>query len=69
METCISGHVLVMLTESWEKVLNNSFLVEALLLELPKAFDYIPHDLLIARHYEYGSRKKSSLTFIILKSL
>ena len=68
METCISGHVLLMLTERWEKALNNSFLVEALLLELTKTFDYILLDLLIGRHYEYGSRKKQSLTFIHIKT-
>ena len=41
-------HVLVRLIEEWRKNLGNNYFVWAVLIDLSKAFDCIPHDLVIA---------------------
>ena len=43
----------MILIEDWKASLDNKKLVETVLMDLPKAFDCIPHDLLIAKH-AYG---------------
>ena len=40
-------HVLVRLIEEWRKNLGNNYFVWAVLMDLSKAFDCIPHDLVI----------------------
>ena len=47
-----SSHVLIRLIESWS--LDEKKFVGAVLMDLSKAFDSIPHDLLIAKMYAYG---------------
>ena len=47
-------HVLIRLVEDWRSKLNNDYLVGAILMDLSKAFDCIPHDLLIAKLHAYG---------------
>ena len=47
-------HVLIRLIEDWRSHLDNDFLVGAILMDLSKAFDCIPHDLLIAKLHAYG---------------
>ena len=49
-----SNHVLIRLIESWKKSLDNHKVVGAVLMDLSKAFDCIPHELLIAKMEAYG---------------
>ena len=49
-----SQHMLIRLVETWKKQLDNSNIVGAVLMDLSKAFDCIPHDLLIAKLHAYG---------------
>ena len=49
-----SQHVIIRLLEEWRTKLDNNFVVGAVLTDLPKTFDCIPHDLLIAKLAAYG---------------
>ena len=42
------------LIEDWKASLDNKRLVGTVLVDLSKAFDCIPHDLLIAKLHAYG---------------
>ena len=50
-------HVLIRLIEDWRSKLDNNYLVGKILTDLSKAFDCIPHDLLIAKLHAYGLMK------------
>ena len=50
-------HVLLDLTEEWRKYLDNDKIVGAVLMDLSKAFDCLPHELLIAKLAAYGVGK------------
>ena len=47
-------HVLIKLLEEWKSKLDNNFIVGSILMDLSKAFDCIPHDLIIAKLHAYG---------------
>ena len=51
---CSTQHVLTRLAEEWSEQLDNNYIVGAILMDLSKAFDCIPHDLIIAKLAAYG---------------
>ena len=55
----IRQHVLFRLLQSWEKSLDNLGDVGTVIMNLPKAQDCIPHDLLSAKLESYGLDKTS----------
>ena len=62
-KTYSSSHVLITLIENWKKHLDNKKIVGTVFMDLSKAFDCIPHELLIAKVHAYGFNKKV-LTFL-----
>ena len=58
-----SNHVLLRLIENWKKSLDNKNFGGAVLMDLSKAFDCVPHDLLVAKLHAYGL-SKNGVTFI-----
>ena len=48
------NHVLILLIENWRHALHNNLFSGAVLKDLWKAFDCIPHDFLIAKLHAYG---------------
>ena len=53
-ESYSSNHALIRLIKNWKKSLDQKIFVGAVLMDLSKAFDSIPHDLLIAKMHAYG---------------
>ena len=43
--------------QTWEEELDKSGFVGTILMDLPKAYDCLPHDLLVAKFEAYGSDK------------
>ena len=58
-----TNHVLITLIENSKKALDVKFLVVTVLMDLSKAFDCIPHDLLIAKLHVYDFSQETA-TFI-----
>ena len=57
-------HDLFKLLQQWQKERDNSGLVETILMDLSKAYDCLPHDLIIAKFEAYGL-SKSSLSLLL----
>ena len=53
-ENYISLQVLIRLIENWKESFDKGFVTGAALIDLSKAFDCIPHDLLVAKLHSYG---------------
>ena len=62
-KTNSSSQVLLRLIKNWKKHIYSKKIVGIVLMDLSKAFDCIPHDLLIAKLHAYGFNKKA-LTFL-----
>ena len=58
-----TNHVLLSLIEKWKAAFDSNFFREALLMDLSKAFECIPHDLLITKLHAYGFSFET-LTFL-----
>ena len=58
-----TNHVLLKLIENWKAALDSNLFTGAVLMDLSKAFDCIPHDLLIAKLHAYGFSFQT-LTFL-----
>ena len=50
-------HALLKLLQQWQKELDNSGVVETILMDLSKAYDCLPHDYIIAKLETYGLTK------------
>ena len=50
-----------MYLENWKQALDENFVVGTVLIDLSKAFDCIPHNLLIAKLYAYGFSEKGAV--------
>ena len=57
-ESYNTQHVLIRLIEDWRKSLDNNYFIGAVLMDLSKAFDCIPHDFVITKLAAYGLDKK-----------
>ena len=57
-------HALFKLLQPWQNELDNSGLVGTILMNLSKAYDCLPHDLIIAKFEAYGL-SKSSLSLLL----
>ena len=59
-------NVLLRLTEQWRSYLDSNKVVAALLMDLSKALDCLPHDLLLAKLEAYGL-DRNTLKLIVTK--
>ena len=55
----LTQHALFKLLQAWQKELDNSKFIANILMDLSKAYDCLPHDLLIAKLGAYGLGRSS----------
>ena len=60
----VAQHALLKLLQAWQKEPDNMGIIEIILMDLSKAYDYLPHNLLIAKLGEYGL-DRSSLSLLM----
>ena len=58
-KTHSTQHALFTLLYRWQKKLDRSGLVDTVLMDLSKAYDCLPHDLIITKFEAYGLSKSS----------
>ena len=57
------NHVLMQLIENWKRALDEHFQIGTVLIDLSKAFDCIPPDLLIAKLFAYSLNEETTTFF------
>ena len=62
-KTYSTNHVLIRLIENWKNSLDENKFVGAVLMNVSKVFDCIPHDMLIAKMRAYGFSNESLTLF------
>ena len=62
-ESYNTQHVLIRLSEEWRENLDSNILVEGVFVDTSKAFDFTPHNLLIAKFAAYGF-KETALKYL-----
>ena len=66
---CGTQHVPIRLLEEWREQFDHNKIVGTVLLDLPKAFGCIPHNVLIVKLNAYGFEKNTlTLLFSYLKN-
>ena len=66
-ESYSTQHVLIGLLEEWRENIDNNYTVGGVLMDLSKAFNCVPHDLLIAKlsaHGLHGNALKYIYTYL-----
>ena len=56
-ESYNTQHVVIRLIDEWSTNVDNNYFIGAVLVDLSKAFDCIPHDLVTANLAAYGFDK------------
>ena len=56
----------IRLIEEWRKNVDNNYFIGAVLMNLSKAFDCIPHDLVIVKLAAYKFDKKYDMLYLLI---
>ena len=59
MYSCSTQQVLICLLDEWREKLDKNFVFGVVLMDLSKAFDCMPHDLVIAKLAAYGIQRET----------